>query len=144
MFFSILISDNANRPNVLFNAIDSVLNLTKKKGVIEPTPFDQPLIPTLSSSLTHFEPVTSDQLAEVVSKRKCSSYKLDILSPCLFKEVFMTISYSVTAIMNSSLASGVFPSSFKNAILHSFLGSSNTQQLQNHLQTAFYVKSKYM
>lgn len=72
---------------------------------MEPTPFDQALIPPLSSSLTHFEPVTPEQLADVVSEMKCSSYKLDIPSPRLFKIVCMTIGFSVTAIINSSLAS---------------------------------------
>lgn len=144
-YFSTVISENANRPKVLFKTINSVLNPTEnivleaskencelflhsfthkieqiKCGII-PVPFDQPQTTPVTSSLTNFELVTSEQIADIVAKLKCSSYKLDSLPTRLFKEVFMTLNASVTAIVNSSLASGIVPSSFKHAIIHPLL-----------------------
>ena len=76
------------------------------------------------SCLSNFKPVSPTQLADIVSTMKCSGSKLDIIPARLFKDVFPTISHMVTAIINSSLAKGVVPASFKHAIVQPMLKTS--------------------
>lgn len=90
--FSKVISDNANRPKVLFDTIDSILNpqgmlwekphkrlvknfycfFTQKieriRSEIVPLYSCSSINPALSNIFSNFEPVSSAQLADIVSK----------------------------------------------------------------------------
>lgn len=95
-----IISENANRPKVLFKSSTAFLNATQEtcedlkrffihkveriKGAIIPSHVHQPLIFRLCSSLNHFELVSTVQVSDIALKMKCSSCKLDVLSPNFF------------------------------------------------------------
>ncbi len=77
--------------------------------------------------LTCFHPISSVQLAGIVSKVKLSTCESDVIPARLLKEVFATLSPAVTAIINNSLES-VVPASFKHAIVHPLLKKPHLDQ----------------
>jgi hypothetical protein len=61
--------------------------------------------------------VTLSFVQDIVDHLKPSGTPSDAIPPKLFKEVFPTIGPSVTAVINSSLSSGVVPGHFKHAVV---------------------------
>ncbi len=147
-----LISENVNRPRMLFKTFDLVLNpvpapsldpsretcenFLKKfnnkvldiRASIKPSIFDPPLSCSPTELLTCFHPISSVQLAGIVSKVKLSTCESDVIPARLLKEVFATLSPAVTAIINNSLESGVVPARFKHAIVHPLLKKPHLDQ----------------
>lgn len=99
--------------------------IEKIRSEIVPLQSCSSIDPALSNIFSNFEPVSSAQLADIVCKMNGGSCRLDVLPTHLFKDVFSTVSSSLTAIINSSLMSGVVPKSFKHAILHPLLKKPN-------------------
>lgn len=89
-FLSNLIAENANRPQMLFKTIDSVLN-SLPAPFPSPSAYVPPLCDLVTGSLTCFQPVSSGEFADIVAKAKSSSCELDVILSCLFKEVFLTL-----------------------------------------------------
>ncbi len=79
------------------------------RASIKPSIFDPPLSCSPTELLTCFHPISSVQLAGIVSKVKLSTCESDVIPARLLKEVFATLSPAVTAIINNSLESGVVP-----------------------------------
>lgn len=77
------------------------------------TTFDPPS--SVSNLLTHFAPITMQNLIETISHLRLSSCNLDILPPKFFLEVLPVISPAVLTIINMSLTSGYVPDQFKTA-----------------------------
>ncbi len=151
-FLSKLITENVNRPRMLFKTFDLVLNpipapsldpsretsenfffncdnkVRDIRASIKPSIFDPPLSCSPTELLTCFHPISSVQLAGIVSKVKLSTCESDIIPAHLLKEVFATLSPAVTAIINNSLESGVVPASFKHAIVHPLLKKPHLDQ----------------
>ena len=71
-----------------------------------------------------FEPVSPEMVSEFVRKSPTKSCLLDSLPTQLFKECLDILSPSVTEIVNSSFINGVFPNSYKNAIITPLLKKS--------------------
>ena len=69
--------------------------------------------PTLSS----FAPVTEEYIRKIISKCKKSFSELNSLPAKLFYECLDVLLPSITKIYNDSLASGTFPSHFKDSLV---------------------------
>ncbi len=50
---------------------------------------------------------------------------MDIVPPCLLKDSFETIGPKILAVINSNLASGVVPKSFKHTVVEPVIKKSN-------------------
>lgn len=145
-YFSELINSQANRPKVLFKAIDTFLNpantvdtsltcdefsdyFIRKIDLIRSNIITQGRISVTSCSpanfLQHFTPLSSPELSEIVSHLKPSCCPFDIIPFRLFKEVFDVLSPIVLAIVNCSLYTGVVPSGFKHAVVQPLLKKNN-------------------
>uniref|UniRef100_A0A671Y010 Reverse transcriptase domain-containing protein n=1 Tax=Sparus aurata TaxID=8175 RepID=A0A671Y010_SPAAU len=148
-YFSDIISQNLNKPCVLFKTIDSILNAPQSTCLeaspqvcedflryfidkvatirthISPPSFDPSIPVTCSTVLYRFEPVSLSTITKIVTQLKPSSCPTDIVSPRLFKEVWETIGLNVQKIINSSLASGVVPAFFKEAAVEPLLKKPN-------------------
>uniref|UniRef100_A0A3B5Q121 Reverse transcriptase domain-containing protein n=1 Tax=Xiphophorus maculatus TaxID=8083 RepID=A0A3B5Q121_XIPMA len=132
---------NRHKPRLLFHIVDSVLNVPHYTG-FEPSlevcekfrvffedkvagvranimcsASDPSVAVKCSTALSQFEPVTLSLIHETVGHLKASGSAADILPPRLFKEVLPVLGISITAIINSSLITGVVPKPFKQASL---------------------------
>ena len=81
--------------------------------------------PPTSSHLQHFAPVSSSEISQVVSWMKPTHCPSDVIPSQLFRDIFAIICPFILAIVNSSLATGVVPSTFKNATLQPLLKKSS-------------------
>ncbi len=148
-YLSAVIANNCHNPCVLFKTVDSILNsplstyheastevcekflqfftskITNITTNISPPSFDNSIPVTCSAVLQQFEPVTLPALKVIVFKLKLAHCPTDILPPHLFKEVWETIGPNGHPITNSSLALGVVPASFKQALVHLLLKEPN-------------------
>ncbi len=144
-YFSNLIAKNANRPKVLFKTINSVLSpivcsvpdvniktctqfseffvqkIQDIRSHLSPFDLDHSHLVHSSSSFTHFQPVSSSQLLKIIYQMKFTFCQSNVLPGGLFREVLDTISSTLLAFINSSLINGVFPESFKHAIVQPLL-----------------------
>uniref|UniRef100_A0A3B3HMF5 Reverse transcriptase domain-containing protein n=1 Tax=Oryzias latipes TaxID=8090 RepID=A0A3B3HMF5_ORYLA len=136
---------NQHNPRVLFKMIDSVLNPPQAVSLEASTDLCNMFLQffnnkvsniragiTLPSSdpstcvlcpavFREFEPASLQFLNELVSQSKPSGSPLDSIPPKFFKEVFPSIAQTVLSIINSSLAAGVVPSTFKHAMVQPIL-----------------------
>ena len=149
-YYADLINQNAHRPQILFNTINSILNPTSS---ISNTPIPSSALcesflnfftdkinnirtsisltllspaninpaPPAVNHLHHFQPVSFNLLSDVVSHLKSTFSPSDIIPSRLFKEVFSTIGPLTLEIINSCLKTGVVPCSFKHATVHPLL-----------------------
>lgn len=143
-YYSNIIANNSNNPRTLFKVItqsfpplrlflfpssekceeflqffqDKVKNIrfqtTSSTHVVSVSPI-------ISASLNQFEPTTLLTLTKTISHMKPSSCQLDIIPTSFLKEVLETIGPTVLSILNNFLVSGVFPSSFKHALIQPIL-----------------------
>uniref|UniRef100_A0A8C5AN71 Reverse transcriptase domain-containing protein n=1 Tax=Gadus morhua TaxID=8049 RepID=A0A8C5AN71_GADMO len=144
-YFSEIILLNSHKPRVLFKVINSALNapqalqiegspavcedflrffidkVTSARALISPPAIDPSVSAPCSVFLEMFEPVTLSFVEEIVGHLKPSGSPADIVPPRLFKEIFPTIGPSFTAVINSSLSSGVVPAQFKHAVVQPLL-----------------------
>jgi hypothetical protein len=81
--------------------------------------------PPTSSHLQHFAPVSSSEISQVVSWMKPTHCPSDVIPSQLFRDIFAIICPFILAIVNSSIATGVVPSTFKNATLQPLLKKSS-------------------
>ncbi len=136
-----IILSNCHKPRILFKTIDSVLNtpqsvcmeaspavcenflhffidkVSSTRALISPSAYDPSISVTCSAVFNQFEPVTLSSLQEIVGHMKPSGSPNDAVPARLFKEVFPTVGPYVTAVINSSLCSGVVPMNFKHAVV---------------------------
>ena len=71
--------------------------------------------------LKKFEPTTGDEVTKIIKKMKTKSCELDFLPTLLLKEALPYVINTITSIMNVSLEQGVFPDSWKIAIIRPLL-----------------------
>ena len=71
--------------------------------------------------LSHFEQIDLSTLEKVISQMKSSTCTLDTIPTRVFKDVLQTIGPNILTIINGSLSSGVFPYSFKAALVQPLL-----------------------
>lgn len=95
------------------------------RSAISPPAYNAPAFPRYSAVLSKFEPVSLDHIIDIVTHTEPPSCPLDILSPCLLKEVFDTVGPTILCILNSSLETGSVPSSLKHAIVHPIIKKPN-------------------
>ena len=79
------------------------------------------VIEPVSSLWSSFKSVTLTDISALVTKMKPSSCSSDVLPCRLFVKVFDVIGPWVTKMVNLSLSTGVFPSTFKHAIVEPLL-----------------------
>ena len=71
--------------------------------------------------LKNFEPTTADEVTKIIKEMKTKSCELDFLPTSLFKKALPYVINTITSIMNVSLEQGVFPDSWKIAIIRPLL-----------------------
>ena len=71
----------------------------------------------ISSYLSSFMPTTTDENTKLVSKSACKSCKLDPIPTHLLKDNLSSLAPVIADIVNMSIATGVFPSVFKKALI---------------------------
>ena len=68
-----------------------------------------------------FEPTTADEVTTIIKGMKTKSCEVDFLPMSLLKKALPYVINTITNIMNASLEQGVFPDSWKMAIIRSLL-----------------------
>ena len=68
-----------------------------------------------------FEPTTADEVTTIIKGTKAKSCELDFLPTSLLKKALPYVINTITNIMNVSLEQGVFPDSWKTAIIRPLL-----------------------
>ena len=71
----------------------------------------------ISSYLSSFMPTTTDEITKLVSKSACKSCKLDPIPTHLLKSNLSCLAPVIADIVSMSIATGVFPSAFKKALV---------------------------
>ena len=71
----------------------------------------------ISSYLSSFMPTTTDEITKLVSKSACKSCKSDPIPTHLLKNNLSSLAPVIADIVNMSIATGVFPSAFKKALV---------------------------
>ena len=71
--------------------------------------------------LMNFEPTTADEVTKIIKEMKTKSCELDSLPTSLLKKALPYVTKTITSIMNISLEQGVFPDSWKVAIIRPLL-----------------------
>ena len=71
----------------------------------------------ISSYLSSFMPTTTDDITKLVSKSAYKSCKLDPIPTHLLKDNLSSLAPVIADIVNMSIATGVFPSVFKKALV---------------------------
>ena len=93
------------------------------------------------SVLTNFPPATIQEVKEVVMKAPNKSCSLDPIPTSLVKSCIDELAPSLASIVNCSLQSAVFPSTFKEAIVTPLLKSpaSTAKSLQTIVQSPILI-----
>ena len=79
------------------------------------------LLTSSSSKLESFRPATLSEIASVIKKSSKASCVLDPIPTSLLRDILPTLTPVITEIVNSSLASGIFPKDLKSAIVQPLL-----------------------
>ncbi len=140
-YLSAIIENNCHRPRVLFNTINSVINPSNSIGPeismeacencmsffvskIEnirsqiPPLAGYPAASSCCPAVFHrFELLQLSTLAKMVDQLKPSDSPLDVVPSRLIKQTFDVVGPSILSIINSCLASGIVPASFKHAVV---------------------------
>ncbi len=148
-YFSNLVSSNIHRPKVLFNVLDSVVN-PRNTDPITPTPAHcnnfvnffidkisalrsvSPVAPSDSSEphlysvvFKQFEPITLEELSDVVKGLCPTNCPSDCIPSCLFKTVFNSTGSFILRLVHACFTSGCFPASLKHAIVQPLIKKPN-------------------
>ena len=95
---------------------------------------------------TSFQPITIDCLHSVITKYVPKSCELDPIPTSLLLECLDAVLTTTTSIINDSLKSGVFPSSYKSAIVTPLLKkpSLDPSDLKNYLFLTYHSCLKFL
>jgi virulence-associated protein VapD len=77
------------------------------------------------SSFTNFTTLSCDDVLNIIKTSRVKTCSLDPLPACLVKDHIQDLLPSITSIVNSSLQSGLFPSSLKQALVTPLLKKAN-------------------
>ncbi|XP_073416510.1 uncharacterized protein [Dendrobates tinctorius] len=152
-YFNTLITSLSNNPKRLFDTFHSLLNprvqapttelraddlanYFKEKidqirqEIISQSPHTMhcPPSPTASSSLSDFEPVTEEEVSRLLASSRPTTCTSDPFLSHLLQSLSPAVTPHLTKIFNLSLSSGIFPSSFKHAIIHPLLKKPSLDQ----------------
>ncbi len=139
-YFAGLISRYNGNSRVLFNAINSVLNPSSTCSTLPATVCDDLLnffvqkiinirMQIVLAFLTfyllvifnQFSPSSLQSLSKIIGQLKATNYCHDIILSKIIKQTFDIIIPSLLTLVNISLTLGVFPASFKHAIVQALL-----------------------
>ena len=144
-YFSELIVANSHKPRELFKVINSALvapqtmhiegspalcedflqffidKVASARALIVPPALDPSVLAPCSVFFESFETVTPSFVEKIAGDLKPSGSPADVVPPRLFKEVLPTIAQAFTAVVNSSLLSGVVPAQYKHAVVQPLL-----------------------
>ena len=73
------------------------------------------------TTLSHFEPMTTEEFARLISSMATKLCKLDVTLTSVLKQVTPSILQIITKIINISLMWGTFVEEWKTAIVHPLL-----------------------
>ncbi|XP_072033035.1 uncharacterized protein [Amphiura filiformis] len=76
---------------------------------------------TCCTSFETFQPVSEDEVLDVIKQSHITSCLLDPLPSCIFKESIPELLPMLTKVVNHSLASGYFPATLKHAVVSPLL-----------------------
>jgi len=90
---------------------------------------EPPLLPALlydvplkvTPTLSQWTAVTHDEVEKMIGSALNKTCQLDPVPTWLVKDVGQLLSPFITLLFNKSLASGIFPSDFKHAVVHPLL-----------------------
>ena len=97
--------------------LDSI-NLTDRHTILSP------ITSSLGEGLSKFTLMTDEEILKIIKNSPTKSCSLDPLPTWLLKKTD-TLLPTITQIINKSLASGTFPTSFKSALLRPLLKKTN-------------------
>lgn len=80
---------------------------------------------TISSPLTNFRPTTIEEVTALIKKSPCKTCSLDPVPSWLIKKCSPELAPVLSHIINSSLSSGIFPTSMKHAVISPILKKQN-------------------
>ena len=145
-YFSNIITKNTGNSRVLFSTIDQLLNtiptpppssatkceelaqffnnkitsiranITNSRGVID-IDTDRPC----NTTMINFTCITISELCKTVTQCNSTTSDVDPIPTTLFKRVINSVSGPVLDIINTSLTTGVFPDTFKTAVVKPIL-----------------------
>ena len=72
-------------------------------------------------TLSQFDPVTTEEVARLISSMATKSCKLDAIPTSVLKLITPSIVHTITKIINISLTKGIFAKEWKTAIVHPLL-----------------------
>ena len=147
-YISNLVSKNSNKPQVLFNVLDSIINprdvspivpsltlcqdfqtffigkITALRSAHPLTALD-PISPPLTTTFGQFEPISIALLRDIITHLRPTSCPSDCIPSHLLKEVFDSVGTSILLFMNTCLSSGHVPAAFKHAVVQPLLKKKN-------------------
>ena len=153
-FLSGLISDSANNPRTLWKTLNSILHRNspsslpdeadtatlasaflnfftdkidriRAKFTILPNPDPFMLPPSPPSNLFNFIPTTLSEVHELIFSCFNKQCALDSLPTFLLKQCFDELGPIITKLINLSLSEGIFPTSFKSALVRPLIKKSS-------------------
>ena len=104
------------------NFFDTKITNLRSKLHVDTQNTDEPLYLT---NLTHLRPATEDEIQKVVKSSANKSCSLDFMPTWLLKDCITELLPVITTIINTSMTTGVFPDSFKEAIIRPHIKKSN-------------------
>ena len=140
-YLSNLVSNNIDRPKVLFNVLDSLVNpcttdpivpspalcndfleffvnkisaLRSVPPLVASDPSGAPLCPAV---FDQFKPIPLSELLEVVQKLRPTSSPSDSIPPRLLKKAFYSVGSFILLLLHTCFSSACFPAPFKHAIV---------------------------
>jgi len=89
---------------------------------------------TAKQELREWEPVTSEDVAKLISEAPSKSYQLDTAPTWLVKQCNGLLAPFIAELFNTSLSTGCFPTKFKHTVVTPLLkkGSRDDSQLKNY------------
>ena len=96
-------------------------NFQKIQDDLDDNPKFKPKRNSTITPLKIFEPTTADEVTTIIKGMKTKSCELDFLPTSLLKKALPYVINTITNIMNVSLEQGVFPDSWKMAIIRPLL-----------------------
>ena len=84
--------------------------------------------PRRPESFQKFCPITEDDLCKIVRESKQSTCSLDAIPTYLLKNILGCLAAPLLQIVNTSMLTGIFPSSFKTAMVKPLLKKTNLDQ----------------
>ncbi|KAI2648194.1 RNA-directed DNA polymerase from mobile element jockey [Labeo rohita] len=140
MYLSELIVKNVHRPRMLFSTINAVVNppvsnylsetvemcekkIKKIRQNIRPSTYDPAVFSNPSAIFSQFSSVSISVIHDIVNQLKPSGSPCDVISPCLFREVFDVVGPVFLVFINKCLESGIVPDCLKHATVKPLLKS---------------------